>query len=386
MDTTRTFIFAGGGTGGHLFPGLAIAQAIAGARGSGGTGVPSLHTHCLFLCSTRPLDSRILAAEGADFRTLPAQPPGLHPRRLARFLANWGSSVRLARQVIREHKARGPVHLVAMGGFVAAPAVQAARVERIPITLINLDAVPGRANRWIARHARRSARAGGAGVLTAAPVSAPYARDWKPIPPIIRREAVASRPAAECRHALGLDPARPTLMVTGGSQGARSVDDFMAAFARNHAAALGRWQVIHQCGADGEEPLRGVYASLGIPALVQPFVSRMADWWGAADLAVSRAGAGSVAEVWANRVPTLFLPYPFHRDQHQRSNAQPLVDAGGAAIATDLVDPARNLETAGPVLRALASDPTRRAAMRAALLRLGPADGADRAAMALLSA
>lgn len=391
MNTTRTFIFAGGGTGGHLFPGLAIAQAIAGARGTGaagagGTGVPPVHTRCLFLCSMRPLDARILNAEGADFRTLPAQPLGLHPRRLSRFLANWGASVRLARQVIREHRVRGPVHLVAMGGFVAAPAVQAARVERIPITLINLDAVPGRANRWIARHARRSARAGGAGVLTAAPICAPYARDWKPIPPIIRREAVASGPAAACRLALDLDPTRPTLMVTGGSQGARSIDDFMAAFARDNAAALGRWQVIHQCGTDGEGPLRGLYASLGIAALVQPFVSRMADWWGAADLAVSRAGAGSVAEVWANRVPTLLLPYPFHRDRHQRFNAQPLVDAGGAAIATDLVNPARNLETAGPVLRSLLADASRRAAMRAALLRLGPADGADRAAKALLSA
>jgi UDP-N-acetylglucosamine:LPS N-acetylglucosamine transferase len=109
----------------------------------------------------------------------------------------------------------------------------------------------------------------------------------------------------------------------------------------------------------------------------------MGQAWGAADLAVSRAGAGSVAEAWANRVPTLFLPYPYHKDQHQRFNAAPLVDAGGAVLADDLIDPARNVAGAGKTLLELMASPDRRSSLRAALTRLGPADGADRIAAAL---
>ncbi len=106
--------------------------------------------------------------------------------------------------------------------------------------------------------------------------------------------------------------------------------------------------------------------------------------WRAADLALSRCGAGAVAEAWANRVPALFLPYPYHRDEHQRWNAQPLVDIGGALLERDRIDPALNAKAAGATLAALLRDPPRLRAMAAALERLGPADGADRAARRIL--
>ena len=99
---------------------------------------------------------------------------------------------------------------------------------------------------------------------------------------------------------------------------------------------------------------------------------------------VSRAGAGSVAEAWANHIPTLFLPYPFHKDQHQKHNAAPLVEAGGALLAEDLIDETRNAEGAGKLITDLLADYARRAAMQSALRRLGPADGAARIAALLL--
>jgi len=364
-----TYLFAGGGTGGHLFPAVAIAEALADL-------VPG--ARCRFVCSTRPLDAEILSKETLgdatlDYRAIPAQPFGLRPRTLAGFLGSWGGAVRAARTVLKESP---NAVIVAMGGFVAAPVVQAARAERRPVVLVNLDAVPGRANRWIARHARQA--------LTSAPLAPGHQRaSWETTPPIVRRAALAHGTPAECRGRLGLDPSRPTLLVTGASQGAGSINRFMIAFTSRHADALAGWQVIHQTGPTDADELRAAYAVAHVPAIVEPFFRGMGDCWGAADAAVSRAGAGSVAEAWAARVPTLFLPYPYHKDQHQRHNARPLEEAGGAVVSRDRVDALENLEHAGRVLVTLLTDAPRRDAMRAGLTALGPVDGAQRVAEVL---
>lgn len=387
----HTVIFAGGGTGGHLFPALAVAEQLVQLR-------PGVRT--LFLCSTRPLDAAILseatlAGAAVNFRPVPAQPMSLRPKALARFIAGWGKAVRAGRAAIRESQRPGEnrepgtdsplstlnsrfssaVTIASFGGFVAAPIVQAARVEKCPVVLINLDAVPGKANRWIARHAARTA--------TALPV--PNRPTWQQIPPIVRRAALAPAPPADCRTRLGLDPSLRTLLVTGGSQGAGTINRLVTSLASSDPTALQGWQVVHQAGADAAEEVRGAYAAAGIPFLVEPFFAEMGLLWGAADLAVSRAGANSVAEAWANAVPTLFLPYPYHRDRHQAANAAPLVAAGTAAVADDLVDPAANAARVGPVLRELLTSPGKRAGMKAAYARLGPADGALQAAQLLIA-
>ena len=364
-------MFAGGGTGGHLFPGLAIAEEIVKRRPG---------ARCVFLCSDRAIDAQILSAAklgGApvEFKALPAKPVAVRPRAFMRFLASWGPSVRATRALIRA--AAGPVRLVSMGGFVAAPAVQGARAERVPVTLVNLDAVPGKANRWIANRAEA--------VFTAVPPARTYGRHpWVEVPPIVRAQGLADRPAEDCRRELGLDPARPTLLITGASQGAGSINQMIVGFVNENASRLAGWQVIHQTGRDGVEDVRAAYGRASIPALVEPFLAKMGLAWGAADLAISRAGAGSVAEAWANRVPTIFMPYPYHKDEHQRFNAVPLERAGGAAIATDRIDPAANLREAGQALASRLADSASRAAMRSALERLGPVDGAARIAQALL--
>lgn len=364
----RTFLFAGGGTGGHIFPGLAIAEELRARDPS---------ARCVFLCSDRPLDAEILTREGAEFRPLAARPPGLRPRTLYRFARSWGPSVRGARNMIAGEGGRGrSVRVVAMGGFVAAPGAQAGRAERVPVLLVNMDAVPGKANRWIARRASR---------VVSACRAPGFAPPWEQVPPIVRRAARGTGDAAASRGLLGLNPALPTLLVTGASQGARSVNRLMTRLLEDQPLALQGWQVVHQTGAGEDAAVTEAYARAGVPALVKPFFSAMGEAWGAADLAISRAGAGSVAEAWANRVPTVFLPYPYHRDQHQRHNALALEEVGGAVIVEDLIDEERNAAGAGKVILRIIRDLGERQRMAAALRRLGPADGAARIAGMLLS-
>ncbi|MCW5777571.1 MAG: UDP-N-acetylglucosamine--N-acetylmuramyl-(pentapeptide) pyrophosphoryl-undecaprenol N-acetylglucosamine transferase, partial [Phycisphaeraceae bacterium] len=207
---------------------------------------------------------------------------------------------------------------------------------------------------------------------------------WASIAPVVRKSAIAPGDRASCRRSLGLDPDRPTLLVTGASQGASSVNLFMAQFVREHTNKLAGWQVLHQTGPKDGDAVREAYERVGVQARVVDFVNPMGPAWGAVDLAVARAGAGTVAEVWANRVPTVFMPFPYHRDQHQRHNAEPLEMAGGAIIAADLIEPPRNMTTAGIALADLLRDAGRRDAMRAALASLGPVDGAARVAEAML--
>lgn len=360
-------VFAGGGTGGHLFPALAVLEQLREIEPN---------TRAVFLCSTREIDERILSTAKVEHVAIPAKPLSSHPIGLAKFVWSWGGAVRAARAQIAQIKAACPrVRVLATGGFVAAPVAQAARVERVPLVLLNQDAPPGKANRWIAGRATS--------IYTTAEVDHP---GWERIPPVVRRAALASGDARACRAKLGLDPDRPVLMVTGASQGAKSVNEFVAAFAEANADLLrrGGWQAVHQTGSEDNTPWREAWAKAGVPAVVERFFDAMGDCWGAADLAVSRSGAGSVAEVWANRVPTIFLPYPYHRDEHQRLNALPLADAGGAIVERDQIDPKANLAGAGTRLRELLERPAERDARRAALEKLGPVDGAARLARAIL--
>jgi len=248
--------------------------------------------------------------------------------------------------------------------------VQAARAERSPVLMMNLDSVPGRANRWIARHATS--------ILTTAAVPG---EPWKRIPPLVRRAALWAGSKEEARTSLGLAADQPTLFVTGASQGARSINRFMIEFVRQSPSLLSGWQIIHQTGPTDASEVRAAYESAGLRSLVTEFVDAMGPCWAAAELAIARAGAGSVAEAWAARVPSIFLPYPYHADQHQRANAAELVNGGGALVALDHIEPAHNLAgEPGEALRVLLANPDQRAQMRLNLAALGVVDGAARVA------
>ncbi|MGD9692680.1 MAG: glycosyltransferase [Phycisphaerales bacterium] len=364
----RTFIFAGGGTGGHLYPALAIAQALRALEPE---------SRSLFLCSTRAIDAEILGAEGVAFTPIPAAPFGTRPRALLRFLRAWPRAVRAAQRAMESCEG-SRVRVVAMGGFVAAPAVAAARRVGAPVALVNLDAAPGKANKVIARRADLT-------LTTPAPLAP---SSWERITPIVRGDAMASGSAEACREALGLDASLPTLFVSGGSQGARSINELMIVLAEDHPEIFRGWQVFHQTGVREDERVERAYESAGVRARVVPFVREIGRAWGAADLALARCGAGTVAEVWCSHTPTVFLPYPYHRDEHQRHNAEVLLAHEGDApviIEKDRIDPAVNAGVIGPILGSIMGAPERRRSMKTAFGKLGKPHGAHEAAVRLLS-
>ena len=352
--------FAGGGSGGHLSPGLAIAERLVTADG----GVESI-----FLCSDRSVDALMLGEAGARFVPMPARPFTLHPLRALRFVRAWFAARRAAAAVMRE---RGVRHVVSLGGFVSAPVVRQARAMGIPVTLINLDATPGRANRSVARWATQ--------VWSAVPTRHLPRWNGEVTGFPVRRSAIAPGEAATCRAQLGLQPTLQTLLVTGASQGATSLNRFVPHFAQRRAAMLQGWQVLHLTGSLSEEQLAALrehYRAAGVQAVVMPFLHRMGLAWGAADVALTRAGANSVAEAQINRVPCLFVPYPYHRDLHQRENARHLVEAGAAAIALDAIEPEANMPVMGRLLESLLTDGPARDRMQAALAALPRADAAE---------
>lgn len=345
-------MLAGGGTGGHLSPGLAIAERLRELE-------PPIDS--LFACSSRASDAKTLQAAGVSFAAIPAQPPGLAPRALLRYLRGVMPARRRSQEVVRTP---GACAVVALGGFVSAPVVAAARRAGLPVLLVNLDAVPGRANRFVARRATR--------VVSAVPTPGfpRFASEIVGTP--IRSLAISGGTPEECRSRLGLEAAKPTLLVTGASQGAATVNLFATEFARAHASALREWQVLHLAGPGADcAGIAAAYREACVRAVVLPYLLAMGDAWGAADAAVSRAGANSVAEALANRVPTLFLPYPYHADMHQTENARPLVTVGGACMSIDRIDPSANVREAGGALLGMVSDPERRRRMRDALAASG---------------
>jgi UDP-N-acetylglucosamine--N-acetylmuramyl-(pentapeptide) pyrophosphoryl-undecaprenol N-acetylglucosamine transferase len=261
----RTVVFAGGGSGGHLSPGLAIAERMTDAA-------PGVRP--LFLCSTRAIDAQMLGDAGVEFRPIPAEGFSWKPRGLLKFALGYAAGLRTAKDVMR---AESVEHVVSLGGFVTGPVTAAARSLRIPITLVNLDATPGRANRVAARRAHRVVSA------CETPGLPKFAEAIVGMP--LRRSAMAPGGRAECRGQLGLDPVRPVLLVTGASQGASSLNSFMVAFALKHRELLAHWQVLHLAGNKGSPSaaeLDAAYARAGVKALVLPFLNEMGLAWGAA--------------------------------------------------------------------------------------------------------
>jgi UDP-N-acetylglucosamine--N-acetylmuramyl-(pentapeptide) pyrophosphoryl-undecaprenol N-acetylglucosamine transferase len=358
--STMTIVFAGGGSGGHISPGLAIAERLQEAAGEMG-----VQAKALFACSTRAIDRTMLAQAGVSFRAMSAAPASMNPIKAVKFFLAFRKGRAEAEAMLRES---GASLVVAMGGFVTGPVVAAANRLGIPVLLVNLDATPGKANRWIAK---RSAR-----VISAMPTPKFPGFASKQVGFPLRKGAVTRLSREACREALGLDRERPVLLVTGASQGATSLNRLLAHLASTETSLFHEWQVLHLAGAGGDAPLRETYAASKVAAKVEPFLHEMSLAWGAADLAISRAGANSVAEAAANGVPTFFFPYPYHRDLHQKWNAQPLADSGGAFIVLDQIDAAKNAKAVLPMLRSLMNDPAKRGMMREAIRRHAAPDAA----------
>ncbi len=327
-----TILMAGGGSGGHISPGIAVAEGLRRQREAASV---------VFAHSTRTIDADMLAHAGYDGLALPALPPSIRPDRAWAFARAFRDSRRRAKRALDEHRVDA---VVLLGGFVAAPVAAAAARRGIPRMLVNLDRVPGRANRWMRRRASR--------VCSAVTTTRPFTADLVGMP--IRQAAMPPGDAATCRRALGLDPDMATLLVTGASQGAGTINRLMPELARAHPDLLRDWQIIHVAGRGAATDVERAWSTSPVAATVFGFRHDMGLLWGAADLVISRAGACSVAEITHAGIPAIYLPYPHHRDQHQRHNCAPAVEAGTACCVTDdtevHVTLKRLVDSAGPLL------------------------------------
>ena len=357
--TKLGIVYAAGGSGGHIYPMLAVDEALRTQHAA----------DAVWICSERAIDAEVLTAAAREPVPIPARQAARAPKALASLAWNWGRAVRESRAAIVELRERTDrLVMLTTGGFVSAPAAQAAQREYVPIAMLALDAIPGRASRFVAHRA-------------AALLSVYDLPTYQHVGPVVRTSARATLAPAHAREALRLDPNRPTLLITGGSQGAQSINNLAIAFTEAHREVFNHWQIIHQTGRADEDRVRAHYDQFGIASVVAPLLNPVGTALAAADLALTRAGAGTVAELWAARLPAVLMPYPYHRDQHHAANAAPLV--GGGILRTDRIDPARHLAEAGQSLLDLMSTPDNLASMRGALEQLPSADGAERVAKIL---
>ncbi len=299
-----------GGTGGHLFPGRAVAEELLARRCA-----------VTLLISPKDVDQQAArSAVGMEVVTLPAV--GLAWVRLARFLRRGYQSYRLACRLFeqRPHQA-----VLAMGGFTSAPAVLAGRKTGALAFLHESNAMPGRANRWLSRLVEQAF----VGFPQASRRLAARSVEVTGTP--VRAQFQPGSPQA-ARAALGLDSERPVLLVMGGSQGAGSINELLL----HSLAALGQTlpelQFFHLTGPNDHQKLQAAYRSAGLRAVTRPFLTEMELAMDAATLAVSRAGASSMAELAAMRLPAILVPYPFAANDHQFHNARAFLETGAARL------------------------------------------------------
>ena len=339
----RVAAIACGGTGGHLFPGLAVGRELR-RRGCAVT----------LLVSCKEIDRQAArAAGGMEIVTLPAV--GLTRGNAAGFVRGFWQSYRLSRQYFQR---RRPQLVLAMGGFTGAPAVLAGRRLGAQTFLHESNSIPGRANRWLARVVD------GAFVYFESAGRGLRARRVETVGMPVRAEIAQKMPAAAARRALGLKAEGPVLLVMGGSQGARQINEWMVGILPQLLLAAPALQFVHLTGPDDLEKVRAAYAAHKCPAVVRAFLEEMALALAAADAAVSRAGASSLAEFAACRVPAVLIPYPTAADNHQYHNARAFAQSGAARLlAQEGLAPAR---LTGEIVELL-GNADQRCAMRQAL-------------------
>jgi UDP-N-acetylglucosamine--N-acetylmuramyl-(pentapeptide) pyrophosphoryl-undecaprenol N-acetylglucosamine transferase len=358
----QTLFLAGGGTGGHLYPGLAVAQSLQRM-------LPD--ARLVFLCTQREIDRVILEPSGFEFIPQPIVPPRTTIGGLLRFWKSWRETKDQLRQVLKQ---RWPAAVIGLGGYAAGAAVRMAAHRGIPTILLNPDALPGKANQFLLRHARAACCQF---AVTAEHVPADQRSKLHITGCPIRREIISRPPRGEAIARLNLQANLKTLVVTGASLGARTVNEAMLSVLAGGMPTAG-WQVLHLAGREHAEAVRAGYRDLPqVAATVIDFTPAMADVWAVADLCLSRSGASSCAELTACSIPSILMPYPFHKDMHQRANATVLADAGAAVLLDDEKDRKRNGAKLRPMLEGLMPDDSRRATMAAEAGKLGRTGAAE---------
>ncbi len=299
-----TVVFAGGGTGGHLYPAIAIADALRPRR-----------ANVAFIGSADRLETTIVPRAGYRLYTIAAAPLPRKPT--LRILHAIADNARGIVQSLGLLRATRPDLVVATGGYVSFPVAVAARMRRLaglsqaPLVLLEPNASPGLTNRFLA----------------------PIVDEvWRSVP--IRASLRRLPPREEAAPRLGLDASRRTLVALGGSQGARAINDALQSLVAANAIPNG-WQLLQLTGESDYERVASVQAPAGARLVVRSYLEDMADAYAVADLLLTRAGASTLGEIGALGKPAIVVPYPFAAEGHQAANAARLEEAGAVVVLTD---------------------------------------------------
>ena len=302
-------MFAGGGTGGHLAPGIAVAEELRREQAD---------CRIRFVGSGRPVEQQMLEPTEFEYSILETLPLNAANRRPIRFVTSHCKAFRAACRDIDNDR---PSAIVGLGGFASVPLALAAKKCKVPCLLLEQNTVPGKANRWLSNlHAicltfEESARH--------LPTRAVSHLTGNPLRAEIRDLATSDR-LLPCEHR--------TLLVLGGSLGSRQVNDSVLNAIGQLAHELNGWRIMHQTGPDGAEAARRIYAKYGVNHEVAPFFPDLPARLGSASLAIARAGATTLAELSAVGIPAILIPYPTAADNHQTKNAQFFSQADAAII------------------------------------------------------
>jgi UDP-N-acetylglucosamine--N-acetylmuramyl-(pentapeptide) pyrophosphoryl-undecaprenol N-acetylglucosamine transferase len=330
----------------HIYPAVAVAEKI-------GKLEPTARIH--FFCSTRSIDAQILKQTGFEYTILPAKGFSVRLRKLIGFCSSFLKSYKIAGEVIADSK---NAVVTGVGGFVAGPVCLVAHRRKVPIVLLNVDIVPGWANKIIGRWAdeifvqfedtgRYFAHSGAKVNVVGCPL----------------RNGFANPEPNKAKEQLGLDRGKKILLITGASSGSENINTAVCSLLEKLDAFADCWQIVHLAGVGNYEKVKGRCGNAKIGYKVLGYFDDMPGLLAAADLAVGRSGAVSVAEYAAASVPSICMPYPYHRDRHQYLNAGKLAEAGAAVIVDDLPDEKKRAERLWKQLEELIKDEEKRQKM-----------------------
>lgn len=352
-------IIAGGGTGGHLYPGLAVAEVLR-AEGA----------EVLFVGTARGIEARAVPAAGFPLELL--QVSGLVRMGWQQTMRGLGKLPGAGRASLRLVRRFRPDVVLGVGGYASGPLVLAAALARVPTALQEQNSVPGRTNRWLGRFARR--------VFLGFEAAAPYFRPGRCV--TTGNPVRASFLASAHARAESASDGRLRLLVVGGSQGARAVNELVVGAVPLLVSRGLDLAVVHQAGAADAERVTAAYAAAGLTSVVEvrPFIEDMATAYHRADLVVGRAGALTLAELAVVGRPALLIPLPTAAHDHQAHNAAAFAAAGAAVIMAQATATSASLAEA---LHALLVDGERRSAMARAMAALARPDAARAVAAGL---
>ena len=333
-----------------MYPALAVAERLVETQPDAAI---------VFACSDRPIDRRVLGATDYAVVPQPIQPLPRRIRSVLGFLRAWRRSGKLARTLLGDLK---PSAVLGTGGFAAAPLVKQASKAGVPVAMLNPDAVPGKANQYLVKYVDVAFTQFDS---TAAMFPADFASRAKTVGCPIRG-GFADADRNEAMEYFSLDPNRKTLFVNGGSLGAMTINEAVALLDDDLDEFADSWQMLHVTGMSQVTELAEAPDAKNIPTVILKYCDRMDLAYAAADLSLCRGGASTAAELAASGTPSVIMPYPYHKDDHQRLNAVPLEECGTAIICEDAADGAKNAAVLRENLISLLGDSGRLEKMTAA--------------------